>query len=270
MFLFRSAVLALILGSSAACAQTNPYADHLHARLLPGWRNADGSHVAGLELTLAEGWKTYWRSPGEGGIPPQFDWSGSRNLSDLRVVWPRPVVFDQNGLQSIGYKHRVILPLVVDPGRSGKDVELQARIDLGICETVCVPLQIQVQATLPADQRARSPQIVSAMAQRPYTGAEAGVTATRCSIAPGRDGSVTVEARVSVPPQGRGETAVVEMADPAIWVTPTKTARQGGDLVAQVEMTHAGGGVFAFDRSAVTVTILTAERAIEISGCDRS
>ena len=56
--------------------------------IVPGWRDSDGRHVAGLSIRLAPGWKTYWRSPGEGGIPPVFNWSGSSNISGVR----RPVL----------------------------------------------------------------------------------------------------------------------------------------------------------------------------------
>ena len=44
--------------------------------LIAGWRQADGSRLAGIEIRLAPGWHTYWRAPGSAGIPPTFDWSG--------------------------------------------------------------------------------------------------------------------------------------------------------------------------------------------------
>ncbi|MFY8145805.1 MAG: protein-disulfide reductase DsbD domain-containing protein, partial [Rhodobacter sp.] len=79
-------VLALACLSHPARAMTQD--DLLSAEVLPGWRTEQGTHMAALRLTLAPGWKTYWRSPGDAGIPPLFNWSGSQNLSGVRVHWP--------------------------------------------------------------------------------------------------------------------------------------------------------------------------------------
>ena len=97
----------------------------LQANLLPGWRMDSGHHMAGLSLALAPGWKTYWRSPGEAGIPPEFDWSGSQNVKAVYVHWPSPVVFHTNGMQTVGYDGGVILPLEVVPEVPGQPVVLQ-------------------------------------------------------------------------------------------------------------------------------------------------
>ncbi|MCX8508161.1 MAG: protein-disulfide reductase DsbD family protein, partial [Rhodobacteraceae bacterium] len=75
--LLLSAVLAL----AAPLAQAQPVPDNLlKAEILPGWRTESGSQMAALRLTMAPGWKTYWRAPGDAGIPPRFDWTGSANL----------------------------------------------------------------------------------------------------------------------------------------------------------------------------------------------
>ena len=58
-------------------------------RLVAGWRGTEV--IAGVELQLGDGWKTYWRSPGDaGGVPPFFDWSGSENVKDTAVLYPAP------------------------------------------------------------------------------------------------------------------------------------------------------------------------------------
>ena len=77
----------LFLGSSAAAQMPENVAE---SRILTGWRDANGTHYAALEIMLAPGWKTYWRTPGDAGIPPQFNWSGSENLSAVGVSYPVP------------------------------------------------------------------------------------------------------------------------------------------------------------------------------------
>jgi DsbC/DsbD-like thiol-disulfide interchange protein len=69
--------------STASTAQAESPADMVQIRILPGWSRDDGSHMAALHLILAPGWKTYWRAPGDAGIPPMMDLEGSDNLSDI-------------------------------------------------------------------------------------------------------------------------------------------------------------------------------------------
>jgi len=87
------------------------------ARMLPGERTGPGERLAGLRLSLKPGWKTYWRSPGEAGVPPDFDWSGSLNVKSVEVLWPRPRPFESFGLETLGYAERVVFPLRLEPGR---------------------------------------------------------------------------------------------------------------------------------------------------------
>ena len=67
---------------------------------LDGWRQPDGSRLAAVEIRLAPGWHTYWRVPGDAGIPPSFDWSGSSNLASVAYEWPRPEIFDSFGMRT--------------------------------------------------------------------------------------------------------------------------------------------------------------------------
>lgn len=257
------AALPLLAGAAAA----NPYAENITARLLPGWRQADGRHVAGLELRLAEGWKTYWRAPGEAGVPPVFSWQGSDNLKGAAVVWPRPVVFDQNGLRSIGYKDRVVLPIVLTPTSANAPITLRADLTVGICDEVCVPVEMRLAGVLEPNGGHRDPAIAAAMASRPYSAQEGKVASVNCRVAPGKHGiALTVD--IAMPSTGGAETVVVESGDPQVWAADATSARKGGQLSGSTELIHSSGGSFALDRSALTFTVLGKDRAVEIKGCD--
>ena len=97
-----SLFLALAAPALAPPALAMTQDEVLTATLLPGWRMENGHQMAGLSLTLSPGWKTYWRSPGEAGIPPLFDWSGSDNIASVRLHWPSPSVFHTNGMHMAG------------------------------------------------------------------------------------------------------------------------------------------------------------------------
>jgi hypothetical protein len=106
-------LFALALPLSAPASPTVGEASLARISLLPGWRQADGRHMAALRIALAPGWKTYWRAPGEIGLPPRFDWTGSTNVAAVAPLWPRPQLFETAGVQTIGYGDVLTLPLAV-------------------------------------------------------------------------------------------------------------------------------------------------------------
>ena len=73
----------------------------------------------GLHFTLASGWKTYWRSPGDAGYPIAVDWTGSSNLAKADLFWPVPHRFTLFGLDTFGYKDEVVLPVIAS-GRGNR------------------------------------------------------------------------------------------------------------------------------------------------------
>lgn len=233
--------------------------------ILDGGKTAKGTYLGALRLTLKDGWKTYWRAPGDAGIPPQFDWNGSQNVGDVSITWPAPSIFVQNGLQSIGYADQLVLPVEITPRDPAKPVTLRGDMDLGVCKDVCIPEQLAFDHTLDADA-ARNPAIAAALAQRPYSASEARVSATHCHLTPTSDG-MRIEARVTMPSAGGREVAVIEPGNPTLWASQPDTTRQGDTLIATSEVISASGGPFALDRSEIRITVLGANHAVDIQGC---
>lgn len=261
--MIRAAVLILALSAAPALATTQD--EVLAAQLLPGWRMPDGTQMAGLQLTLAPGWKTYWRSPGDAGIPPSFNWSGSQNVRTVRIHWPAPTVFHANGMQSIGYHDELILPIEVTAIDPSLPMRLSAEVELGVCDDICLPASLTLSTDL-ATQGAPDALIKAALGQRPATPSEAGVAAIGCTVDPIADG-LRVTATIAVPGSGVEEIVAFETGDPSIWIAESAESRQGGTLTAVTEMVDTSGAPFALDRSGMTVTILSAGRAVEIRGC---
>lgn len=255
--------LALVL-PTVSPAQS--YDDILSAKLLTGWRQSDGTHMAAVQITLKPGWKTYWRAPGDAGIPPIFDMSGSKNLRSSQVVWPRPQVFYQSGMRSIGYHDGVVLPLRVVPRARGKNIELRAQIDIGVCKDICIPQSLNVSAVLPASGGTRDPRIAAALADRPYSAAEANAGVLRCAIHPGADG-IEVSVQVNVPKLKGKEAMVIEARNPLLWVSEPRAERRGNTLSARAQISHVEGAPFMLDRGGLRVTVLGTSRAIEWQGC---
>jgi DsbC/DsbD-like thiol-disulfide interchange protein len=255
--------LCLCLLAAPALATTQD--DVLQAQLRPGWQTENGSHMAAVDLVLAPGWKTYWRSPGDAGIPPSFDWSGSENVKSVRIHWPAPAVFHANGMQTIGYHDQLILPVEVLPKDPGLPVRLDVRMELGVCDEICLPAAVHLTTDL-APPGASDPGIKAALAQRAATAQEAGVSGVSCQIDPIKDG-LRLTARLGLPDPGAPEVVAFETADRSVWVAAAVTERQGGELVAMTELVPPSGTPFALDRSKVTMTILAATGAVEVKGC---
>lgn len=259
---------ALALGlAPTAQAQTDNPAEMVQARVLPGWTAADGTHMAALHLTLAPGWKTYWRAPGDAGIPPAMDFQGSHNLASVTPVWPTPQVFFQNGIQTVGYDGQLVLPLRITPQDSAKPARIAARMQIGICSTICVPIDLDIALDLPAS--GSDPQqalIKAALADQPVSAARASVADVDCTLSPIRDG-LGLTVKIDMPSAGGTETVLIETADPQVWVAETASTRQGDTLTATTELVHVSGQAFALDRSGLRMTVLGAEHAVDIKGC---
>lgn len=259
--MIRAATFLLLASPALATTQE----DVLAATLLPGWKMPSGAHMAAVELTLAPGWKTYWRSPGDAGIPPAFDWSASENVTSVRLLWPAPEVFNLNGMQTIGYQKLLVLPVEITPQDPTRPVRLSLKMELGVCDEICIPAALDLAADLVAPG-APDVGIMAALAEVATTAQDAGVTAVSCAVDPIRDG-LRVTARVRLPDPGYPEVVAFETADRQVWVAEAVTERQGGELVSMTELVPPNGAPFALDRSGITMTILAAGGAVEVKGC---
>ncbi|CUH75076.1 protein-disulfide reductase DsbD domain-containing protein [Tropicibacter naphthalenivorans] len=260
-------LIALLFALLLPVASTaGSYDNIVRAELRPGWRLPNGDHMAALHLTLAPGWKTYWRAPGDAGIPPTFDWRGARNVQAIQVEWPAPQVFWKSGMRSVGYEGEMVLPLRISLRNDAKDNRLKGVIDIGICKDVCLPHRVRVETVLDAGTRKPDPVIAAALASLPFGPEDAEVTKVACKISAAPSG-MGLRVEISMP-QGTGrEETVIESKDPEIWITEPKTSWQGGTLIAEARVSHMSSQVFALDRSGLRITVLGGEIPLDIHGC---
>jgi DsbC/DsbD-like thiol-disulfide interchange protein len=129
---------------------------------------ADRVLRAGVEIKLQPGWKTYWRYPGDSGVPPAFDFAASENAKSVTVMYPAPTRFaDGAGGHSIGYSGAVILPLRVVPQDAGKPVTLRLKLDYAACEKLCVPAKAAAELVLTGGASEHEPVLSAAEARVP-------------------------------------------------------------------------------------------------------
>jgi len=118
---------------------------HSAVRLLAGSRSG-AVLLGGIAFQLQPGWKTYWRSPGDSGVPPRFDFSKSENIEAVTVLWPAPMKFDDGaGGHSLGYKNQIVLPLRIVAKNADKPVTLRAGVNYAVCEKLCIPVEANAE-----------------------------------------------------------------------------------------------------------------------------
>lgn len=263
--LIALAVLSAVPPPAAAGTYGAPPTEVIKAEVLPGWQTDQGTRMAALRLTLAPGWKTYWRAPGESGIPPRFDWSASRNLARVTLHWPTPKVFQSSGVRTIGYKRELVLPIEITPKDPARPVVLAARVNVGVCEDICLPASFDFSTQL-SGPGAPDAAISAALAARPLSAREAGIGPVSCAVEPVEDG-IRVTARLPASATGGRSVAVIEPGNPLVWASETQTRRDGESFLASAELVPPDSKPFAVSRESLRLTLLGKGRAIDIRGC---
>ena len=145
--LFGGLSLAL---SIVASAQTSPWAqgDKSRARLLAAGGLGEGRYLAGVEIRLAPHNLTYWKLPGDAGVPPVFSFEGSKNLKSAQPLYPAPRRFPEAGGEAFGYMDEVLFPLWITPTDPTKPVNVRLKLDYATCDKICIPARAELSLDL--------------------------------------------------------------------------------------------------------------------------
>ena len=261
-----SCAIALLVGTTARATDESPWNEDVRSavRLIAGSSKVDDAVLrAGIEVKLRPGWKTYWRYPGDSGVPPHFDFSGSENLKKADVFYPAPHLFTDETGQSLGYKDTVIFPVVVSPQQSGKPVRLRVKVDYAVCEKLCVPVEGRAELVLESGDSKHDPALTAAEGRVPkhVTAGQLGLTAKRTND--GAKPTVTVDLGA---PAGKPVELFVEGPTPQ-WALPipkpAKTAPPGRAQFS-FELDGLPPGVDPKSPTDLIFTVVTGDRAVEL------
>lgn len=263
------ALVGLVSGPQGAVAAAGGWAEEEQARLrlVSAQQSVADTHLdLGFEFDLAPGWKIYWRSPGDAGLPPRVDWSGSENLKQAEILWPVPHRFSLFGLETFGYGGQVVLPLAVEVERPGEPLNLRALVDYLLCEEICIPYTAQLALDLPPGDGARAPQaflIESFRNQVPGHGAERGLGIAGVTLA-GSRGQAVLQVTARSDRAFRAPDLLVEGPPGFQFGVPEVTLEEGGRLAllrAAVSPNRPGGSL---EGMPVTVTVTDGVRGVEM------
>ena len=258
--LLTAGLVAAALGG-VAHADTSAWSKDMKSavRLISG-ETAAAPMQAGVEMKLAAGWHTYWRYPGDSGIPPQFDFAGSDNLKSAVVLYPAPTLHKDDAGETIGYEKDVIFPVNVTPRDASKPVKLRLTLDYAVCEKMCVPAKGEAELMLQPEKGASDPRLSDAFARVPQreTAAAAGLTVTR------RDNTAVV----SFPAPADAPVTVFVEGPTKEWALPIPKPvadASTGKRVFTFKLEGQPPGTDVAKPVDLTFTILAGQRALEVT-----
>ena len=191
---------------------------HSAVRVLAGSRSG-AVLLGGIAFQLQPGWKTYWRTPGDSGVPPRFDFSKSENIEAVTVLWPAPMKFDDGaGGNSLGYHDHVVLPLRIVAKNTDKPVTLRAAVNYAVCDKLCVPVEADVELAFTSVASTEDSALFAALDTVPKP-ANVGDPNPLTIRDVKREGKSTVLVDVAAPPEAGTISLFVEGPTPD-WALP--------------------------------------------------
>jgi DsbC/DsbD-like thiol-disulfide interchange protein len=268
-----AAASLLAVGSSAAfAADASPWNEDVQsgARLIAARPHGDPANRvfrAGVEIKLKEGWKTYWRYPGDSGVPPILDFSKSQNVKSVTVLFPAPSRFpDGAGGTSIGYKGDIVLPLQIVPKDAAKPITLNLKLEYAACEKLCVPAEASLELSLNGTETANEG-LVSAAEQRVPKAAKVGDSGTPAIRAVHREATsgkprivVDVAAPAGIKPVLFAEGPTAEWALP---LPEPVAGAPAGQQRFSFELDGLPPGLKKADGAALRLTAVAGDKAVE-------
>ncbi|QQG36563.1 MAG: hypothetical protein HYS17_01890 [Micavibrio aeruginosavorus] len=242
-------------------------ADFVKARLITA-QSSVGSQAsirAVLDLEMEPEWHIYWRMPGDGGLPPDLDWTASQNLKEAVMGWPAPRRFEYEGLYGFGYKDAARLPITLTPEKSGEPVALSVQADIMVCKDLCVPQALTLSLTLPVgtgEEDAQASLVEQEFASLPPRENQPDIRIDNVVLGPK---AIVVQAYLAQGFEGadlfaEAGTGVYMLAPPVI--TPDdKDPRQASLLIAAPE--GVDNLAQAIMGKSLTLTLVKDDRAIE-------
>jgi DsbC/DsbD-like thiol-disulfide interchange protein len=217
---------------------------------------------AGVEIHLATGALTYWRTPGGAGVAPVFDFSGSENVAKVDLAYPAPSRIEEEGTEVYGYQDTITFPLRLEPHEPGRAMRLALSLSYAVCDRICLPAKATVHLDLPSPASSPLPEDAAAIA---IARAEASVPQrlsdrerdTKLSIEPVAGASLP-SWRVIVREEPMHD--LFAEAEDGWYFETKKTEEPGAFLIVQAEKPTAAGD----DAVPVTLTLTGPKRSYEL------
>ena len=236
-------------------------------QLMKGWRAESGTHISGLEINLLPGWKTYWKQPGDSGLIPTFDWSGSKNISEVKIFWPHPTIFSEGEEKTIGYKNKVILPLEFKPLNNSKLIKPKVKIRLGVCKDVCIPISRVLSTKLRSSKKKIDQEITNYFNLRPKLISKNEIVNSNCEIKVVNDNLIfrsNIRFSHNLPDL---KAIAVELPNSNLWFDMPTFKQKGPSLDISANFQNFGEGPLILTRSRIVISLIGNLKSMYLNGC---
>lgn len=245
-------VIQPVQGAESAWIDTGKAQVRLHA---------DAARAA-VEIRMLPNWHTYWRFPGDAGVPPHFDWSGSQNLAGTTVRFPPPQRIREAAGQIIGYKDRVLFPIELKAADPKKPIRLRLKFDFAVCEKICIPVEAKFDLDIAPDEQAsaviEAAQALLPVRDRPGSGKELSIQSVKLE----RGAKPVIRVEV-LAPQGQDIDLFAEgPSEDWFLPLPERESRQGGRAAYVIPVDGAPPGAPPVPQS-IRLTLVSGGKAIE-------
>ena len=260
-----------LLAAAPAAANESAWVRHpeIALRLISGSAASGegGALRLGLEMRLAPGWKTYWRSPGDAGLPPAIEWTESANLAGAELRFPAPERFTLFGFETFGYGGHVILPIVARAGGPG-ETRIRAGVDVLVCEKLCIPYRADLALDLPAGAQAptaHTHEIAKFESAVPPIDADGrGVNGLALESAAFRGGDTpALIVRARAEPPFAAPDVFIETADGWSFAKPEIAYLEGGRYATLTLAATPDKSAKPLDGAPATLTLVDGRRSVE-------
>jgi DsbC/DsbD-like thiol-disulfide interchange protein len=224
----------------------------------PGVTPVTGKLYAGIHIKLDSGWKTYWRVPGDSGVPPQIDWAGSANVGAIKVLYPTPIRLPEAGMISLGYKLEVVLPVEITPADPTKPVTLKLAAEYGVCKDICIPAEAKLELGLSPVALPGEGALIGRYLVRVPLATAASTPALKNFTAELSTAQPRIAFEAVFPKGSDGADAVIEIAGGELAPLPVITERVGRDVVRFEARFASPSEAKRFAGKPVTVTLISA------------
>ncbi len=245
--------------------------NHASTRLVAettSWKDKKKTLIAGIHIKLDEGWKTYWRYPGDSGLPPRFDWSGSHNLKSAKLLWPAPKRYLDSAGTSIGYKKEVVFPVLIEPVKAGQPIELKLKMEFAVCADICIPAEANLQLKVGKDGIFSSSfvpllsRFLERVPEKKAPGTSSGLSVLHTeALLTGKAPYLTIDARF--PRGGKGADMFIEGPE-GFYLAPAKPVGKPGEgmIRFKVDLTQ-GDDPKELKGKTVTLTLVSNDAQAE-------
>ena len=153
-FFIYTILFSLVASYSMALSSDWSVGETSKLRLISAYSQNDSKNfMIGLEYQMDPGWKTYWKSPGDGGFAQSISWENSTNVKNVNILWPTPIEFEILGLTSLGYQNDIIFPLEIELEDELKNTFLNLHITFLICKEICIPGDATIFLEIPSGEK---------------------------------------------------------------------------------------------------------------------